>query len=102
MCPFQLLLFIDVSRSGWGAHLQDLTAARIWIEEELNHHISVLKKVAQLTLTVFRDWIMGEYIVLVSENATLMACVKKQESTVSWVMSDLAQEILTWAEQSSS
>ena len=37
MCPFHFL-FTDESRTGWGVHLEDLTAAGIWTEEEPNLH----------------------------------------------------------------
>ena len=52
--PFQLfppplLLFTNVSRTGWEVHLQNLTAAGTWTEEEDNCHVSVLEiKAVQL------------------------------------------------------
>ena len=42
---------------------------------------------------------MGEPIVLMSNNATVVVNVKNQGDTVSLVMCDLTQEILIWAEQ---
>ena len=41
---------------------------------------------------------MRESVILMSDNATVVAYVNKQEGTVSPVICDLAQEILTWAE----
>ena len=38
-------------RTGWGTHLQDLTAAGIWREEECNLHINIMPmKAVQLSL----------------------------------------------------
>ena len=34
--PPSLLVFTDVSRTGWGEHLQDLTSAGVWAEKELS------------------------------------------------------------------
>ena len=34
-----LLLYTDMSLLGWGAHLLDLKASRVWSEEESMEHI---------------------------------------------------------------
>ena len=49
-------------------------------------------KVVQLTLNVFLSTIMGESVVLMSENATIVSYLTKQEGTVSRVMCSLALE----------
>ena len=97
--PPSSLLLRNTFMTGWVALLQDLTSVEIWTEEELNLHVNILEmKAVQLALNVFRDWIMGESVVLMSNSATMMAYIKKL-GTVSRVMCNLAQEILTWAEQ---
>ena len=53
----------------------------------------------QLSLTTFRDRIMVESVVLMINNSTMVANIKKQGDTISRVMCDLAQEILSWVEQ---
>ena len=42
---------------------------------------------------------MGKSTVLISDNDKLVTYIKKQVSTISQAMSDLAQDILSWAEQ---
>ena len=88
------LLFMDVLRTGWGAHLQDLTPAGVWTEEELNLHINLLEmKSVQLALNAFKDWIMVESVVLMSNNTTIPAYIREPGGTVSWVMCSPVQEI---------
>ena len=87
-------------RTGWGTYLQDLSAIGVCTKEEINLHINILEmKVIQLALTAFRDQIMGESVDLMSDNATVVAYMKKQGGTVFQILCDLAQEILTSAEQ---
>ena len=53
-------------------------ATGLWTEEELDLHIDFLEvKVVQLTLTTFKVWIEGEPLVLMSDNATVVAYMKK-------------------------
>ena len=55
-------------------HLQDLTAARMWNSQEKEHDISVLKmKAVQLALNALVNTIMGETLVLMSNNVTVVA-----------------------------
>ena len=42
--------------------------------------------------------ILGKLVILMSDNATVEAYLKKQEGTASRVMCSLAQDILVWAE----
>ena len=58
--------------------MQELTAARLWTEEELNLYINILKvNVVQPAVNTFKDWIIGESVVLMSDNATVVAYIKK-------------------------
>ena len=89
--PLLLLLFTEASRTGWGAHLQYLTTTGVWREEQINQRINILEiKAFHLALTAFRDWIIGEFFVLMSGNATKMAYIKKHGDSVSRVMYYLA------------
>ena len=67
----------------------DLTAAGTWMKEE-SRHISVLEmKAVQPALNALYHQIMEESVVL-SDNATVVAYVKKLGSTASRVICDLA------------
>ena len=76
LVPPPSLLFPDTSRTGSGANMQDLTTAGVWTKEELDLHVNILEmKAFQLALNLFRDWIMGGSVVLMSDNATVVACL---------------------------
>ena len=52
----------------------------------------------QLPLNAFLPRILGESIIVMSNNTTVMAYVKKQRGTVSWVICSPAQEIVVRTE----
>ena len=51
-----------------------------------------------LALNAFLDRITGKSLVLVSDNASVVACLKKHGGTISKVLCDLAQEVVPWPE----
>ena len=51
-----------------------------------------------LALNAFLDGITGKSLVLVSDNASVVACLKKHGGTISKVLCDLAQEVVPWPE----
>ena len=54
--------------------MQDLTAAVMWMEEEQDLHINMLKiKAVQLALDAFQHRIMGESVVLMSNIAAVVS-----------------------------
>ena len=80
----------------WDAHL--LFPVGTCTEAEQDLHIKVLEmKAVQLAEDAFQHQIMGKSNVLMSDNATVVACIKKR-GTVSGVICDLAKDILNWAE----
>ena len=82
-----------------GSYLQGLTAAGVWSQEEKELNINVLKmKVVQLALNIFLSGLLKESIALMSNNATVVACLKRQGGTVSRVICSLAQEIMAWSQ----
>ena len=93
-----LLLFTDASLTGWGTHL-DLTAAGVWSREKKGLHINILeRKAVVLALNAFLDTLAEELGVLMSNNITVVAHLKKQDGTASKALCDLAQEIILWTE----
>ena len=77
-------------KTGCSVHLQDITAARIWTEEELNHYIT-LEKVLQLAENAIRHRIVRRSMILISNNATVIVYMKKQGGCDSRVICNLAQ-----------
>ena len=74
--PLPLLLHTDASLLGWGTHLLDLTASggAVWSQEESSLHINVLEmKAVVLALAAFLPQLSGQSVVLMSDNATVVA-----------------------------
>ena len=69
--PLPPLLFTSASQTGCRAHLQDLTVAGIWSLVEKDFHINIMEiKAVQLAQNVFLSRMMGESVVLMSDNVT--------------------------------
>ena len=83
------------SVTSWDAHLQDLTMAGVWSREKALHINIPEIKAVQLALNAFLTRVLGELVILMNDNATVVACLKKQGSIVSRVMYSLAQKIVT-------
>ena len=64
----------------------------MWSWEERQLHINILwMKVVILALKAFLNRLSGESIILMSDNAIVVAYLKKQGGTVSKVLCDLEQ-----------
>ena len=97
--PPSLSLYTDTSLSGWGAQLLDLTASGMWSDVEAQEHISVLEMQAvELALASFLPQLVGQNVVLMSKNASVVAYLHHQGGTVSRQM---ASAITVWAERNS-
>ena len=73
--PPSLLLYTDILRTDWGAHLLDLTTAETWMEKELDLYIIVPEMMAvQLALDAFQHRLMGESMITMNSNATGRYC----------------------------
>ena len=80
-----------------GAHL-DWTASRVWSQEESLLHINVLEmRAVLLVMATFLPQLASKIIVLMSDNATVVAYLKDQGDTVSRVMCDMAREVIQWS-----
>ena len=87
MPPLSLLLHTDASLTGLGTHL-DLTAAVVWSQDGRDLHIDVLEmKVVHLASSTFLSLLAWESVILMSDNATVVAYLKKQGEMVSRVNS---------------
>ena len=71
----------------------------VWSWEEKERYIIILEmKTVQLALNAFFPRILGESVILINDNVTVVAHLKKQEGTVPRVMCCLTQEIITRTE----
>ena len=84
--PPSLLLHTSSSLSGWGAHLLDMTASAVWSRDECSVHIDMLEmKAIVLALAVLLPQLSGQSVVLMSDNALVVAYLRNQGGTVSHV-----------------
>ena len=91
--PLSLLLYTDALLSGWGAHLVDLTASRGWSVEESTMHISVPEmKAVSLALAASMPQLLGQSVVLISDNASVVAYLLYQDDAISWFLYHTASE----------
>ena len=74
---------------GWGTHLLNLTTAEIWCREEEQLHINVLEmKAVHLAPDAFLDLVVGESVVLMSDDTAVAAYLKKRGHSVNGVARD--------------
>ena len=82
-----LLLFIDASVKGWGAHLENQTVSGMWSDTEANLHINVLElKAVFLAIRSFQSHLMNKRVLVASGNATVVCYLNKQGGTHSLEM----------------
>ena len=100
--PPEMTLFTDASRSGWGAHLEELVASGVWTEDDQHLHINLLElRAVFLALQAFQNRLMGHRVALMSDNTTVVAYINKQGGTVSSSLYLLVRQVLTWTEVNS-
>ena len=71
-----VFLFTDMSQTGRGVHLQDLTAVGTWTSQE-ELHINILEmKVVHLSLNALPCRIKGETMIFICDNTMVVAYLK--------------------------
>ena len=86
--PFQvppppLHLHINVSLTSWDMNLYNSIVVEVGSLEEKELYINIIEmKMVQVTLNSFLPRILGESIVFMSDNTTVVAYQKKKEVTV--------------------
>ena len=94
-----LRLYLDASRSGWGAHLLDRSVSGVWSQEETSSHINLLEmKALFLALQAFKDLVTDHRVTAMCDNSTVVAYVNKQGGTVSDALCSLTGRLLRWSE----
>ena len=93
-------LFTDSSMSGWGAHMDTLTASGLWSDHQSQSHINVLELHAVwLGLKAFSQQLTNANVALMCDNTSAIAYLKNQGGTMSQEMCDLSIEVCKWAEE---
>ena len=95
----QCLLYSDASKSGWGAHVDDLQAKGTWNHKQSNFHINRLELLAvKYALEEFKHYLRGKSIMIMTDNTSVVYYIKKQGGTKSIPLFLVAREILTFAQ----
>lgn len=92
--PPDCSLFTDASLEGWGAHLNEgeITSRGLWSPEESSLPINSLEMMAvTLALRAFSSHLQGRRVSLFSDNATVVAYIRRQGGTHSSALC-----LLTW------
>lgn len=85
---------MDITLSGWGAHLQELTAQGQWTSDQRNLHVNLLEFLAiQQALRAFLPLIQHKLLLVQKDNTSAMFDRRKQGGTHSLI----AQIIWKWA-----
>ena len=72
----------DASKSGWGGHMNNLTAQGLWTEEQKLLHINNLELEAVfLTVKKFQKFLKNKLVLIRSDNVTVVQYINKQGGT---------------------
>lgn len=99
---FDLTIFTDASRSGWGAWMGEQHVFGFWDSEETEHHINFLELLA---IKLALDQLVGEAknqkILLRVDNTTAISYINKMGGIQHEKYNILARTIWQWAEERS-
>lgn len=104
-CPFRfnqfdLEIFSDASRTGWGASCNDEKAYGFWKEDELFLHINELELIAAFfALKVFTKDMVDREILLRIDNMTAIACINRMGSVQYSHLYQVTKDIWQWCEK---
>ena len=92
-----LQIFIDASKEGWGAHLNQRTTRGAWSLPESKLHINYLElKAVFLALKEFKDICAGRIVLVATENTTVVSYINKEGGMRSGLLCALLWRTLTW------
>ena len=92
-----LQIFTDVSKEGWGAHLNERTARGTWSLPDNKLHINHLKlKAVFLTLKEFQHLCSNNIVLVATDNTTVVAYINKEGGMKSGPLCALLWRILPW------
>lgn len=97
---FDLEIFSDASRSGWGISCDNQTSHGWWLPEDQPQHINFLElKSAFLGLKIFASNLRSRNILLRIDNTTAIAYVNKMGSVRYPILDNLAKDLWQWCEE---
>ena len=92
-------LFTDASGIGWGAHVEDLTAAGTWSATEMSWHINMKELMAVFyAVKDFAPLLSGKSVLLATDNTTVACYLNKQGGTRSQSLSEGAEDLLLFCQ----
>lgn len=95
-----MVLTLDTSLHGWGAHLHDQVAQGQWSPSDRLHSINFLElKAIQLALCHFQTALEGRHILILMDNTSAKAHVNREGGTRSQSLMFEAELLLNWAER---
>ena len=95
----EVVLYTDASNNGWGAHMENETAAGRWSEREKEDHINVLELRAILLGLQSLCRLEEVHVRIMSDNTTALAYIKHQGGVKSPECHEIAKQIWIWAEE---
>ena len=95
--PPTLTLTTDASRTGWGAVLPPRRVSGLWSREDSRLHINSLElRAVLLALQSFEDVVLGQSVLVQSDNVTVVSYINHQGGTHSPSLCLLALEVWEW------
>ena len=97
--PVSHTVFSDASVSGWGAHLEPegVLCHGVWTQDQSLLHINVLEmKAVLLALKQFQNIIGNSSVMIVTDNASVVAYIRKEGGTHSPSLCMEVWETLLW------
>ena len=92
-----MVLTTDASKSGWGAHLDDLTVQGVWSSQEQQLHINNLELLAvRNALHHFCTLLQGKHVLVKSDNSTVIAYINNQGGTKSTDLCMILWHLMQW------
>ena len=96
----QVQLFTDASSEGWGAHLGEKTTSGTWSSLLKKKHINFQElKAVQLALIHFREEVRDRSLVVMTDNTTVLGCIRNEGSTHSPALSELTKDLLMFTDR---
>ncbi|XP_071948906.1 uncharacterized protein [Antedon mediterranea] len=96
--PINYTIFVDASRKGWGAIVDESRTQRLWSLEEAVYNINILEMLAALFgLQALCGHLHKVNIRIMSDNATAVSYINCIGGTKSWSCNSVAYKIWYWA-----
>ena len=93
-------VYTDASQTGWGAQLNNQSAAGVWNQQDSERHSNIREMMAMIKgLQNFQKAVNHKVVMLVSDNLTAVSHVQKQGGTHSWILYTKTLQLFQLAEK---